>query len=86
MKEGHNRLACTSYLATSGGDSTITIWKNGIDEPFFIIKQAFYSGVNDLTWGLEGNCLFGCSNDGEVMVCHFKPGVLGDFIHESEKE
>jgi hypothetical protein len=33
-----NKLACTSYLATSGGDSCITIWKTGEETPFFIIK------------------------------------------------
>lgn len=65
------KLASSSYLATSGGDSCITIWKTGDESPFFIIRQAFHSGVNDLSWGMEGNLLFGCSNDGEIMVCHF---------------
>ena len=35
---------------------------------------------------MEGNLLFGCSNDGEIMVCHFRPGVLGEFLSEREKE
>lgn len=79
-------LSSTTYLATSGGDSNICIWKVGDKNPFFIIKKAFLSGVNDLTWGLDGNVLFGCSNDGEVMVCHFLPGTLGEFISEKEKQ
>jgi WD40 repeat protein len=83
---GNNVLSCSTYLATSGGDSNICIWKTGEKNPFFIIKKAFLAGVNDLTWGLEGNALFGCSNDGEVMVCHFLPGTLGEFLSESEKQ
>lgn len=79
-------LSCTTYLATSGGDSSISIWKTGEKHPFFIIKKAFLAGVNDLTWGLEGNVLFGCSNDGEVMACHFLPGTLGEFVSEREKQ
>lgn len=80
------KLASSSYLATSGGDSCITIWKTGDESPFFIIRQAFHSGVNDLSWGMEGNLLFGCSNDGEIMVCHFRPGILGEFLNDWEKE
>ena len=79
-------LSCTTYLATSGGDSTVSIWRAGDKNPFFIIKRAFLAGVNDLAWGLEGNVLFACSNDGEVMICHFTPGSLGDFITEKEKQ
>lgn len=80
------KLACSSYFATSGGDSNICIWKTGEENAFFIIRQAFLSGVNDLTWGMNGNLLFACSNDGEICVCHFRPGVLGEFLNTKEKE
>lgn len=80
------KLACSSYFATSGGDSNICIWKTGEENAFFIIRQAFHSGVNDLTWGMNGNLLFACSNDGEICVCHFRPGVLGEFMNTWEKE
>jgi len=83
---GEKVLTSVSYLATSGGDSCISIWRTGDKNPFFIIKKAFLAGVNDLTWGLEGNILFGCSNDGEVMSCHFLPGTLGAFANEKEKQ
>ena len=37
-KEGlKGKLACSSYFATSGGDSNICIWKTGEESPFFII-------------------------------------------------
>ena len=86
IKEPTTKLASNCYLATSGADSTITIWKIGQDQPFFVIKQAFHSGINDLSWGMEGNLLFACSGDGEVMACHFRPGVLGQFMSEREKD
>lgn len=79
-------LVDTYYLATSGGDSNIAIWRASDKNPFFIAKQAFLSGVNDLTWGVNGQVLFGCSNDGEIMMCHFQPGLLGECMSDSEIE
>jgi WD40 repeat protein len=75
----------STFLATSGGDSTIAIWKTGSKEPFSLIRSAFLAGVNDITWGLHGNLLFACSHDGEVMAVHFGQGWLGDFLTKKER-
>jgi hypothetical protein len=57
-----------------------------MDRPFTVILDIFLMGVTDLSWGFNGNILLASSNDGQIFMIHFKPGILGQPITELEKQ
>ena len=54
-------------------------------KPLAIVMDAFTMGITDLSWGFNGNILLASSTDGKVMAIHFKPGLLGQVLPETEK-
>ena len=78
-------LSCYSIIALASAESTITVWKPSMAKPLAIIMDAFTMGITDLSWGFNGNILLASSTDGKVMAIHFKPGLLGTVLPETEK-
>ena len=56
-----------------------------MSKPFAVFLDIFKLGIADLTWGFNGNVLLSSSYDGKVFIAHFKPGLLGEPLDESEK-
>ena len=76
---------CYSIIALASAESTITVWKPGLPKPLAILMDAFLMGITDLSWGFNGNILLASSTGGEVLAIHFKPGLLGTQLTETEK-
>ena len=82
--EQHN-LSCYSIIALASAESTITVWKPSLAKPLAILMDSFTMGITDLSWGFNGNILLASSTDGQVLAIHFKPGLLGTQLTETEK-
>mmetsp|Transcript_12777 Transcript_12777/g.17200 ORF Transcript_12777/g.17200 Transcript_12777/m.17200 type:complete len:153 (+) Transcript_12777:1039-1497(+) len=76
---------CYSIIALASAESTITVWKPDLAKPLAILMDAFMMGITDLSWGFNGNILLASSTDGKVLAIHFKPGLLGTQLTETEK-
>lgn len=79
-------LSCYSIVAIGSIDSTISIWKPGMDKPLSVIMDIFRMGISDLTWGFNGNILLASSHDGKVFMAQYMPGKLGEPLTELEKQ
>jgi hypothetical protein len=53
-----------------------------MEKPFVVLLDNFNTYVTDMTWAFNGNILVVSSNDGNTMIVHFEPGVLGEPISE----
>ena len=82
----NGQLQCYSVVATASIDSTITVWKPGMERPLTVMLDVFKSGTTDLSWGFNGNILLASSTDGKVVCIHYEPGILGEPISEFEKQ
>lgn len=78
-------LSCYSIVAIASIDSTISVWKPGMDKPLTVILDIFRMGASDLSWGFNGNVLLASSHDGKVFMAHYMPGRLGHPLTEYEK-
>ena len=78
-------VQCESIVALGSADSTITIWKPSMSKPFAVFLDIFKNGVADLTWGFNGNLLLASSLEGKVFIAHFKDGLLGEPLDETQK-
>jgi WD40 repeat protein len=83
--EYRESLACYSVVAIASIDSTISIWKPYLSSPFIVSLDIFKMGITDLSWGFDRNILLASSHDGAIVFMHFKPGVLGTPLTETEK-
>lgn len=72
-------------VAIASIDSTITVWKPGMEKPMTIVMDLFKMGITDLSWGFNGNILLASSHDGQVVCMHYMPGQLGQPLSELEK-
>jgi protein HIRA/HIR1 len=70
-QEGMDALECYSVVAIASIDSTLTVWKPGMQQPMTCILDIFKMGISDLSWGFNGNILLASSHDGKVMVIHY---------------
>lgn len=57
-----------------------------MQKPFAVVLDIFKLGITDISWGFNGNILLASSHDGVIMFMHFKPGVLGTPLTETEKQ
>lgn len=78
-------IECYSVVAIASIDSTLTVWKPDMQHPMTCVMDIFKMGISDLSWGFNGNILLASSNDGQVMIIHYQPGVLGKPLSELEK-
>ena len=76
-QESDGSLSCYSIVAIASIDSTITVWKPGMERPLTVIMDVFRMGVSDLSWGFNGNILLASAHDGKVVLLHYQPGRLG---------
>lgn len=79
-------LECYSVVAIASIDSTVTVWKPGMDHPMTCVMDIFKMGISDLSWGFNGNILLASSHDGQVLVIHYQQGILGKPLTEFEKQ
>lgn len=77
---------CYSVVAAASIDSTISVWKPGMDRPLTVMMDVFKMGITDLSWGFNGNILLASSTDGKVVCVHYEPGILGEPLSEFEKQ
>jgi WD40 repeat protein len=70
-------LSCYSIVAIASIDSTISVWKPGMDRPLTVVMDIFRMGISDLSWGFNGNILLASSHDGKIVCLHYQPGKLG---------
>lgn len=73
-------------MAIASIDSTITVWKPGMERPLTCVLDLFRMGISDLSWGFNGNILLASSHDGQVVFLHYSPGCLGQPLTEMEKQ
>ena len=57
-----------------------------MDKPFTVVLDIFKMGITDMGWAFNGNILLASSHDGQVLLIHYKPGVLGTPLIELEKQ
>ncbi len=66
-------LSCYSIVAIASIDSTLTVWKPGMDKPMTVVMDIFRMGISDLAWGFNGNVLLASSHDGKIFMIHYMP-------------
>ena len=79
-------LQCYSVVAIASIDSTLTVWKPGMDNPLTVMLDIFKLGISDLSWGFNGNILLASSTDGKVVILQYSGGCLGQPLTELEKQ
>jgi WD40 repeat protein len=70
-EDSQTGLSCYSIVAIASIDSTISVWKPGMDKPLTVIMDIFRMGASDLSWGFNGNILLASSHDGKVFMIHY---------------
>lgn len=86
QESGNKYISCYSIVAIASIDSTITVWKPGMNHPLTVEMDVFHMGISDLSWGFNGNILLASSHDGKVVLLHYQPGRLGQPLSELEKQ
>ena len=57
-----------------------------MQHPMTCMMDIFKMGISDLSWGFNGNILLASSHDGQVLLIHYQPGILGKPLTELEKQ
>ena len=80
-----NKKTISAVCAVGSQDNSISIWWTSKARSVAVAKQVFGYSVLDLSWTLDGLCLFACSYDGSVAAMVFEDGEFGVPLAGEEK-
>ncbi|KAK4654736.1 HIR complex subunit [Podospora pseudocomata] len=66
-----------TVIASAGQDKTLSIWNTNTSRPVVIVQDVASKSISDLAWAPDGQTLFACSLDGNIVVVQFEVGELG---------
>ncbi|KAJ2898598.1 hypothetical protein MKZ38_003795 [Zalerion maritima] len=83
---GDSGGALVTVIASSGQDRTLSIWNTNTSRPLVILQDLAAKSVSDLSWTPDGQTLFACSLDGNILAVKFETGELGWVARPEEND